>query len=50
MSIIQDWGPEEGIDTNPLDLRKMTALRLSHLAFLFGGVGDGKVPPYHSCP
>ena len=49
MSIIQDWGPEEGVDTNPLDLRKMTALRLSRLAFLFGGVGDGKVPPYHSC-
>ncbi|ETW77481.1 hypothetical protein HETIRDRAFT_446351, partial [Heterobasidion irregulare TC 32-1] len=41
MSIIQDWGPEEDVDTNPLDLRKMKYLRLSCLAFLFGGVGDG---------
>lgn len=41
MSIIDDWGPQRA-EKNPLKLSQLAPSRLSHLAFLFGGVGDGK--------
>ncbi|TCD63143.1 hypothetical protein EIP91_005902 [Steccherinum ochraceum] len=39
MSIIDDWGPN---DPDPIDLRRLSPSHLSHLSFLFGGVGDAR--------
>ncbi|THH22545.1 hypothetical protein EUX98_g8145, partial [Antrodiella citrinella] len=39
MSIIDDWGPD---DKDPLKIDTLPLSRLSHLAFLFGGVGDAR--------
>lgn len=41
MSIIDDWGPQPE-EKNPMKLEKLSPSELSNLAFLFGGVGDGK--------
>lgn len=48
MSIVDDWGPGLGENKEPLKLDKLPIPRLSSLAFLFGGVGDGNVYPCHS--
>lgn len=42
MSIADDWGLEEG-EENPLNLGEIPSSRLSSLAFLFGGAGDGEL-------
>jgi hypothetical protein len=41
MSLLDDWGPEAQ-DQLPLKVKDMTKQELSNMAFLFGGVGDGK--------
>ncbi|SJK99726.1 uncharacterized protein ARMOST_03037 [Armillaria ostoyae] len=40
MSIVHDWGPQDR--NNPLELGKLSEARLSSLALLWGGVGDGR--------
>ncbi|PBL04096.1 hypothetical protein ARMGADRAFT_1022590 [Armillaria gallica] len=40
MSIVHDWGPQDR--NNPLGLGKLPEARLSSLALLWGGVGDGR--------
>ena len=39
MSLMDDWG--EG-DQFPFNLNSLSPVKLSQVAFLFGGVGDGQ--------
>ncbi|TCD63140.1 hypothetical protein EIP91_005899 [Steccherinum ochraceum] len=41
MSIVDDWGPGPD-EKDSMNLNKLSTEQLSRLAFLFGGVGDGR--------
>ena len=43
MSIVDDWGMDD-IDRDPMYIEQLSPSEMSHLAFLFGGVGDGETP------
>lgn len=42
MTILDDWGPNVGDDSNPVDLESMSDERLARLGLFFGGVGDAR--------
>lgn len=44
MSLFKDWGPD---DPHPLMYKQMSTSQLSQIAFLFGGVGDGRIQLYY---
>lgn len=43
ISLFQGWGPD---DPDPLMYKRMSTSQLSQIAFLFGGVGDGRADSF----